>query len=97
MPHSQGEWIHHRGTGKHNHARFIICVHSNGSREFVGKVYGHQGQPAKANAALFCGAPALLKAASEVIDETDNICPPEVGYYKWKALCDAINNIEIVE
>ena len=45
---------------KHRAAFFIRQAHPNG--KFIGKVYGHEGQPAEDNARLFRTAPQTLAA-----------------------------------
>jgi hypothetical protein len=55
--HSPGPFTTVRGKQKHREAVFI-----KSGPDFIGKVYGHEGQPVKANAALLSSAPDLLTA-----------------------------------
>lgn len=57
VTHTKGEWEQHAGRKKFQEARFIVAVKSNGSRVFVAKAYGHEGQPVEANAKLIAEAP----------------------------------------
>lgn len=56
--HTPGPW-HVIGSRKQKYAsaRFIRA-----GCAFVGKTYGHEGQPADANARLIAAAPAMLEA-----------------------------------
>lgn len=58
--HTPGPWIVVTSCkSKHREARFIKA--ENGG--FVGKTYGHEGEPVEANAHLFAAAPKLLEVA----------------------------------
>lgn len=75
--HTAGDWKHYQGKIQHKETRFIVSVAPNGKRTFVGKVYGHQGQPVLANAQLIITAPELLEAcklAVAVLRRDKQVC-----------------------
>lgn len=68
----------------HRQARFI--QDENG--EWIGKVYGHDGQDADGNARLFVAAPKLLKALQDSLWYLHD-CPEELRAAK-EAIAEAL-------
>ncbi len=65
--HTPGAWACVRSkTEKHKTAIFIL---NKESKLFIGKVYGHEGQPVVANSKLFASAPKLLQALVRLEEE----------------------------
>lgn len=64
-----GEWKTVRGVKKHREAIFI----KSSTGEFVAKVYGHEGQPVEANAAMLAAAPNLLSSLKSLVSHMTSI------------------------
>jgi len=62
MAHTPGPWKAYAGRQKHKEAMFITA----GPNNFVGKAYGHDGQPVYDNAVLIAAAPELLGALEKL-------------------------------
>jgi hypothetical protein len=66
IKHTPGPY-HIVSSDKHPEARFIRTKKGN---TFVGKVYGHDGQPVDDNAMLFAIAPELLNVFRDMLRES---------------------------
>ena len=64
MKHTPGPWrVVRSEKAKHRSARFIM-----GGRIFVGKAYGHDGEPVDDNARLIADAPRMREALQRIQD-----------------------------
>ncbi len=65
--HTGGDWYHVTSRiPKHKEAIFI-----KGSGVFVAKVYGHDGQPTRANTALIIAAPTMFDTLTAIRNELE--------------------------
>ena len=79
--HTPGPWcVVPSRKEKHKEARFIgVRDRVSGEMVFVGKAYGHDGEPVEANARLIAAAPDLKMAGEELRAALNHVVDP-----KWQ-------------
>ena len=69
-------WTMFPGKKKHREAMFIKSVRTN---EFIGKVYGHEGQDKNFHAMAFASIPQLLATMEGLVKDIEITCRSVFG------------------